>query len=183
MHMRTLLSTAVFAALSVSLVAQDKITLANGDVITGKITSMADGKITISSPLLNDVVVPIANVSDMSTGDTVRLKTKSGDLLPRRIVGIEEGFPPRKAKRIQAAITSALKEINGVGSGLQITQVELGGNSFVTAIDPGESQTFAISCDETCTQTRNASVTITDKKKGIVAKLSRFKVCECGGTS
>jgi len=89
MLMRNLLSVAAIAALSVGALAQDKITLTNGDVITGKITSMADGKVTIKSPVLDDVVVPIGDVSDMVTGDTVKLQTKSGDLWTRRIVGIE----------------------------------------------------------------------------------------------
>lgn len=89
--MRHLLSLAAIAALSAGALAQDKVTLTNGDVITGKITSMADGKVTISSPLLADVVVPISSVSDLVTDESVTLKTKSGDLLQRRILGIEGG--------------------------------------------------------------------------------------------
>ena len=45
--MRILLLVAAIAAFSVGAFAQDKITLSNGDVITGKITSMAGGKVTI----------------------------------------------------------------------------------------------------------------------------------------
>jgi putative salt-induced outer membrane protein YdiY len=87
--MRNLLVIAAVAAFSAGALAQDKITLTNGDVITGKIKSMAAGKVTIHSPVLKDVVVPIADVSDMVTGEPVMLKTKSGDLWSRRIVGIE----------------------------------------------------------------------------------------------
>ena len=89
--MRNLLSVVAIAALSVGALAQDKVTLSNGDVLTGKITSMADGKVTIKSPLLDDVVVPIGNVKDIVTNESVTLKTKSGDLWQRRIVGIEGG--------------------------------------------------------------------------------------------
>jgi hypothetical protein len=71
--------------------AQDRITLANGDVLTGSITTMADGKVTIHSALLGDVVVPMSNISDMVTAEQVRLQTASGDLLKRRIVGMEAG--------------------------------------------------------------------------------------------
>ncbi|MCK5942250.1 MAG: DUF481 domain-containing protein, partial [Planctomycetes bacterium] len=88
--MRYLRSIAAIAALSVVSLAQDKITLTNGDVITGKIVSMADGKVTIKSPVLNEVTVPIADVSDMVTGDEVTLETKGGDVWQRRIVGIED---------------------------------------------------------------------------------------------
>lgn len=103
MLMRTLLSIAAIAAFSAGALAQDKVTLTNGDVITGKITSMADGKVTISSPLLADVVVPISSVSDLVTNESVTLKTKSGDLLQRRIVGIESG-----SLRLEGGDTSAL---------------------------------------------------------------------------
>ncbi|MEZ6036905.1 MAG: DUF481 domain-containing protein [Planctomycetota bacterium] len=89
--MRILICVAALAAFSTAALAQDKVTLTNGDVITGKITSMAEGKVTIASPLLADVVVKITDVSDIVTGETVTLKTKDGDLLPRRIIGMEGG--------------------------------------------------------------------------------------------
>ena len=101
--MRNLLSVAAIAALSVGALAQDKVTLTNGDVLTGKITSMADGKVTIKSPLLNDIVVPIVDVKDLVTNESVTLKTKSGDLWQRRIVGIEGG-----SLRLEGGDTSSL---------------------------------------------------------------------------
>ncbi|MFT4513149.1 MAG: putative salt-induced outer membrane protein YdiY [Planctomycetota bacterium] len=101
--MRNLLSIAAMAALSVGALAQDKITLSNSDVITGKITSMADGKVTIKSPLLGEVIVPIANVSDLVTGESVTLKTKTGDVWQRRITGIESG-----SLRLEGGATSSL---------------------------------------------------------------------------
>lgn len=90
--MRHLYLAAALAALSAGALAQDRITLTNGDVLTGSIKTMADGKVTINSPLLGDVVVPIGDISDMVTKETVSLETASGDLLKnRRIVGMEGG--------------------------------------------------------------------------------------------
>jgi len=89
--MKNFLLIVVLVATSLEAVAQDKVTLSNGDVLTGKITSMADGKVTIKSPLLEDIVVPISSVADLVTNETVTLKTKSGDLWQRRILGIEGG--------------------------------------------------------------------------------------------
>lgn len=89
--MRTILQAAVVAALSAGVLAQDKITLANGDVVTGSIKTMADGKVTINSPLLGDVVVPMTNVSDMTTQGQVDLQKKDGELWKRRILGMEGG--------------------------------------------------------------------------------------------
>jgi|JRYL01.1.fsa_nt_gb putative salt-induced outer membrane protein YdiY len=84
----------VFAlfALATSVFAQDRVTLANGDVLTGKVKAMAGGKLTIASPLLGDVTVSLAEVKDMSTAETVDLQTTDGDLLvKRRILGMESG--------------------------------------------------------------------------------------------
>ena len=41
----------------------DAVTLANGDVLTGSIKTMADGKVTINSPVLGDVTVPMASIT------------------------------------------------------------------------------------------------------------------------
>lgn len=87
--MRNLFSVAAIAALSLSAFAQDKVTLANGSVLIGKIVSMADGNVTIKTPDVPDIVVSIAHVSDIVTDENVTLRTKTGDLLQRRIVGIE----------------------------------------------------------------------------------------------
>lgn len=89
--MQNLKFLAALSALAAGALAQDKITLANGDVLTGTIKTMADGKVTIASPLLGDVTVPMTNISDMVTKDQVDLQTKSGDLLKRRVVGLEGG--------------------------------------------------------------------------------------------
>ncbi|MBL9080099.1 MAG: DUF481 domain-containing protein [Planctomycetes bacterium] len=90
--MRYLTLAASLAALSSVALAQDRITLSNGDVLTGSIKSMADGKVTINSALLGDVVVPMSNIQDMVTKEMVTLETANGDrLVNRRIVGLEGG--------------------------------------------------------------------------------------------
>ncbi|MFK7739515.1 MAG: YdiY family protein [Planctomycetota bacterium] len=89
--MRNLISTAAIAALSAGALAQDKITLANGDTVTGAIQSMADGKVTFKSALLDEIVVPFDNIADLTTGGNVTLKAKDGDVIMRRITGIEAG--------------------------------------------------------------------------------------------
>lgn len=79
------------AALAGSAFAQDRITLANGDVLTGTIKTMDGKDVMFTSPGLGDVKIPMTNIKDMVTGP-VSLRTKSGDtLVNRRIVGIEGG--------------------------------------------------------------------------------------------
>jgi putative salt-induced outer membrane protein YdiY len=83
---------AVALCAAASLFAQDRVTLTNGDVLTGKVKTMAAGKLTIASPLLGDVSVSLAEVKDMSTSEAVDLQTVEGDLLvKRRILGLEGG--------------------------------------------------------------------------------------------
>lgn len=89
--MRIQASLAAAALFAAGAVAQDKITLTNGDVLTGTIKSMADGKVVINSPALGDVTVPLDKVGDMTTAAQVKLETKTGDLLQRRLLGIEGG--------------------------------------------------------------------------------------------
>ena len=99
--MRYPVTIALFTTLTCGAAAQDRITLANGDVLTGTIKSMADGKVTVNSPLLGDVTVPMSNISDMVTQSQVSLQTKGGDMLQRRIVGVEGGN-----LRLEGATTS-----------------------------------------------------------------------------
>lgn len=89
--MRSIRTAATLAALTSLAFAQDRITLANGDVLTGSIKTMADGKVTINSPLLGDVTVPMANISDLVTQAQVELLTVNGETLKRRIAGMEGG--------------------------------------------------------------------------------------------
>jgi putative salt-induced outer membrane protein YdiY len=82
---------AALAVLATCSLAQDKIHLANGDVLTGTIVKMADGKITIDSPHLGEVKVPLDTVSNLTTQGQVELARKDGDPLKARITGIDGG--------------------------------------------------------------------------------------------
>ncbi len=90
-YMRLVLRLALSLSLASAALAQDKVTLSNGDVLNGSVKAMADGKLTINSPALGDVVVPMANVTDIKTAEPVQLLTSTGDLIRRRIAGIDKG--------------------------------------------------------------------------------------------
>ena len=83
--------------LSFSLVAQngkpeaDRLTLANGDVLTGTVKSMADGKLVFTQQSLADLTIPMAKVADLQTLRPVRLQTDGGEVIERRIIGIKDG--------------------------------------------------------------------------------------------
>jgi putative salt-induced outer membrane protein YdiY len=91
-HMnRLLILLSLAALLAAPTVAQDKVTLSNGDVLSGKLGTMAEGKLTIKSPVLGDVVVPFEQVATIATQGPVEIVTKSGERVKRRIVGIDLG--------------------------------------------------------------------------------------------
>lgn len=69
----------------------DRVTLNNGDVLNGTVKSMADGKLVLTTTAMGDVTIPMESVKNIQTGDKVALLTSSGDLIRRRIAGIENG--------------------------------------------------------------------------------------------
>lgn len=86
-----LLSITLLAVLAPLATAQDKVTLKNGDVLTGSVKTMAGGKLTLVSPIVGDIVVPIADVANISTAAAVKLVTPTGDVYNRKITGIDNG--------------------------------------------------------------------------------------------
>jgi putative salt-induced outer membrane protein YdiY len=80
------------AALATSAAAaQDTVRLKNGDQLTGTIENMADGKLTLANPMLDEVVIPMDNVADLSSTGEVVLLTVKGERLVRRIRRLEDG--------------------------------------------------------------------------------------------
>ncbi len=69
----------------------DQVVLKNGDRLTGVIKTMAAGKLTLTSPLLGDVVVEMSDVANLITGKPLALRTRAGETLQRRVTGIEGG--------------------------------------------------------------------------------------------
>jgi len=106
--MQYLRIAAALAALATCSLAQDKVTLANGDVLTGKIT-MADGKITVVSKLLGDVTMPIGTVSTIVTEAPAELESKDGTRTKGRILGIDGGN-----LRVEGAPAVALDNLKSI---------------------------------------------------------------------
>ncbi|MCA8977678.1 MAG: DUF481 domain-containing protein [Planctomycetes bacterium] len=80
----------ISAALTTIAMAQDCLTLTNGDVVSGAIRTMADGKVTIVSPVLGEIIVGLTEITNLVTADQVELQTVTGESLRRRITGIED---------------------------------------------------------------------------------------------
>jgi len=87
--MRFALVGAAIAALAPGVLAQDTITLANGDILKGAVKSMDSGKLVFSSPSLGDIEVPMSNIDNLTTQAPVELLTVAGETYKRRIAGLE----------------------------------------------------------------------------------------------
>lgn len=94
--MRIPVSLGVLFLLCARVVAQDppepdRIVLTNGDQLSGTVKAMADGNVTLESPLLGEVTVPLSAIADLRTAGTVVLLTTDGETLQRQIIGMRDG--------------------------------------------------------------------------------------------
>jgi putative salt-induced outer membrane protein YdiY len=82
---------ALWCALCAPAATQDTVRLKNGNELSGTIKNMAGGKITLDSPLLGPLTVPLENVANMASGGEITLLTTTGEKYRRRIQGLEGG--------------------------------------------------------------------------------------------
>jgi putative salt-induced outer membrane protein YdiY len=66
-------------------VLADEVQLSNGDKLTGKISQIAGGKLTIKTDLAGEVTVDTKDVVTFSTSDPVNLKLKDGQRLEQKV--------------------------------------------------------------------------------------------------
>ena len=78
----TILATICFA---------EKVYLNNGDVVSGKIKSMAAGKLTIATDLFGDVQVDMANIKTFQTDEANAIELSDGSVLKQKAVADDEG--------------------------------------------------------------------------------------------
>jgi len=80
------------AVLLIPLVAvADKVTLNNGDTLTGGVVSMSEGVLVLATDYSGQVQIPWEEIDDLQTDEPIRVQTGSGDVITGRIVGIEDG--------------------------------------------------------------------------------------------
>ncbi len=69
----------------------DEVLLKNGDRLTGKITSLADGKITINLPAAGDVKIDLKQVATYQTDGPIAVKLGDGQLVQRKVTAADPG--------------------------------------------------------------------------------------------
>jgi putative salt-induced outer membrane protein YdiY len=76
--------------MSVPLVA-DEVYLTNGDRITGKVKTFADGKLTIESDLAGTITVGLSNIATLKTSQPVEVHLSDGTSFKKQISRAETG--------------------------------------------------------------------------------------------
>lgn len=106
---------AVCVMIGLTLCAQaDVVELTNGDRVTGKIVTMAEGKMTVETAMMGAVTIDLANVATFSTDEPIKLAFGSGTVLNEKIVGAEAGnFSTAEGGTVQPQ-TFALSELAAI---------------------------------------------------------------------
>jgi putative salt-induced outer membrane protein YdiY len=78
------------SCLSAPLVA-DEVYLTNGDRITGKVNTLADGKLTVESDLAGKLTIDINNVATFKTNEPIEIQLKDGTAFKKQISKAETG--------------------------------------------------------------------------------------------
>ena len=84
-------AAAVLSVAGISSVRADVVILNQGDHLTGTITKVADGKLTLHSDQIGDVTIPLANVKTFSTVAPIDLHLSDGTVLVRPVAESDPG--------------------------------------------------------------------------------------------
>jgi putative salt-induced outer membrane protein YdiY len=71
--------------------AADEVYLVNGDRITGRIITLADGKLTVESDLAGKLTIDLNNVTTFKTNEPVAIQLKGGTSFKKQISKAETG--------------------------------------------------------------------------------------------
>lgn len=90
------MKTTYFFLLSVLFAATgianaDEVYLVNGDKISGKVVKMVDGKMTFKSDMAGEIVIPMENISTLTSTEPAELKLVDGTVLKQSITKGEQG--------------------------------------------------------------------------------------------
>ncbi len=97
--MKTILSLCVALCLAADLLAQDppapqsppdRITLKNGDTVTGTFNSYSKGTVTFESPILGKLSIKLKDIQDITTTKAMVVQTKAGETVTKPIAGAQD---------------------------------------------------------------------------------------------
>lgn len=108
-----LMSGMVVLALSMSALG-GQVNLKNGDRLTGVITTMADGKITIETAMAGTVEVPVENVQTISSDEPLELHLKDETVITQSVQKDSDGMIKLAGSGVIGSQTVALADITAI---------------------------------------------------------------------
>ncbi len=136
----------IFFFLTVEGAIADKVILENGDILTGTIEKMMDGKLTFKTDYAGIIEIQMGKVKQIITDNPVAVHLTSGEVIKGKVNPVEEGklavepSPERGATTVEmqkiASINPPLKELPkwhgnvAAGGYLQSGNIDRAGGSF-----------------------------------------------------
>ncbi len=98
---------------SSGLVFADRLTLVNGDRVTGELIELVDGKLVFESPVMGTLKLDWADVSSLETEEPVRIALASGEEIGARILsGGPSGLNIQVGDRVERLTSLELRGLN-----------------------------------------------------------------------
>lgn len=91
MQLRALWASLVLALLPAVVVSADEITFKNGDRLTGKITSLVDGKMYVTTPEAGVLTIDASQVRSFATDAPIDLRLSDGTFMNRKVNLADDG--------------------------------------------------------------------------------------------
>lgn len=80
----------IFVLLCSTLLIADKVYLNNGDIVSGKIMTMTEGKLSVETEMFGTVSIDIANVKTFETGEPLAIHLSDGSVLNHKAVAAQK---------------------------------------------------------------------------------------------
>ena len=109
--MRAMLVALGVLALCGSVATADVVVLKHGDRVTGKIGSLADGKLHMKSDSMGDINIDMANVLTFSTDELIVLVFKDGTVVHQKVAAAQDGMVAVQAGGLIAPQNLALADL------------------------------------------------------------------------
>lgn len=136
----------------------DEIILKNGDRLTGKVTGMTNGVLTLETAYSPPIEIQASAIRDIRTDDKVEVKLSSGEVLKGRIVSEKEGqvtVEPSDQRERVAVDRHTIEAINPppvkweggitLGGNMQTGNTErTGASAAIEGVKRGEKDRFSL---------------------------------------
>lgn len=112
--MRSLASVLLVLAMATAAAADDEVKLKNGDRLTGKVTGLEAGKLSIETPEAGVIKVDWAQIASLKTDHPIKVTLATGELLEGKVVPGENGRLKIETQGAAAPVEVELPKIKAI---------------------------------------------------------------------